>query len=94
MGYTVTEFVATPNPNAIKCIVSPSPSPAGPRGYTRPEQASEDPLGAALMAVPGVSNILIHDGWITIGKSKDAPWKQVRHDVAALLKHWSPPDVP
>jgi hypothetical protein len=94
MGYTIKEILATPNPNAIKCIVEPSPAPDKPRGYTSPDQARADPLGAALMAMPGVSNVLIHDGWIAIGKKSDAPWKQVRQDVIALLKNWKPADAP
>jgi len=83
--YVVTEFVTTPNPNALKCVLDVSPAPGGPRSYTRAEDAAADPLGAALMAIPGVRNVLIHDGWISVGKTPDAEWKRVKADVKRVL---------
>ncbi len=83
--YTVTEFVTTPNPNAVKCVLDRSPAPDGPRSYVRAEDASGDPLGAALMAIPGVRNVLIHDGWVSVGKAPDAEWKGVKAAVKRVL---------
>lgn len=86
MGYTVTEFQTTPNPNALKCILSASPAPQGPRSYLTKEAAANDPLAAALFAIPGVRNLLIHHGWITIGKDPAADWKPLKRELQRVLK--------
>lgn len=83
MPFKIVEFQTTPNPNAIKCVLDSSPSPDGMRSYTAPDQAAGDPLGTALFAIPGVRNVLIHDGWISIGKTQEADWRTVK---AALRK--------
>ena len=58
-------------------------------GLSRRERAAEDaaadPLGAALMAIPGVRNVLIHDGWISVGKQPDAEWRSVKAAVKRVL---------
>lgn len=85
MGYRVSEWQGTPNPNAMKCLVEPATSSAlatgGVRAYRTPDAARDDPLGRALMSVEGVTNVLIHDGWITIGKAPGASWRAVKAGV-------------
>ncbi len=85
MPYRVVQYQDTPNPNALKCVLDKGTGVDKPRGYTTAPQASADPLGAALMAVAGVSNILIHDGWISIGKIAKADWKSVKAGVEKVL---------
>ena len=90
MPYAITEFIDTPNPNALKCVLDLSPAPSGAmRSYARarPDAAppTTDPLGVALMAIPSLDSVLIHDGWITIVKRADAPWAGVKKAVAAAL---------
>lgn len=90
MPYKVTEYVQTPNPNALKCVLDASPTGArGMRSYSRsrddaaPDQA--DALGVALMAIPEIESVLIHDGWITVVKSPKAGWGGVKRAVAGVL---------
>lgn len=85
MPYRVVQFLETPNPNAVKCVLDRSPAPEGPRSFRSREEAAADALAAALFAVPGVRNVLIHDGWITVGKAEDAPWRTVRDGLRAAL---------
>lgn len=85
MPYAVVSFQETPNPNAIKCVLDKSPAPRKPRSYSSPEQTQGDPLGAALLAIPGVQNVLIHDGWISVGKSASTDWKSVKAAVKKVL---------
>ncbi|MBI1190062.1 MAG: hypothetical protein GC200_05200 [Tepidisphaera sp.] len=90
MPYAITEFIDTPNPNALKCVLDRSPAPeGGMRSYARarPETSppASDPLGAAIMAIPAIDSVLIHDGWITIVKRPDAAWASVKKAVAAAL---------
>lgn len=86
MAYKVVEFQATPNPDAVKVVVTPSPAPGGPRSYRSAPSVAEDALGAGLMGVPGVRNVLIHDGWISVGKLPEAEWAKVRAGVKRVLE--------
>ena len=87
MPYRVTGFEPTPNPNAVKCAVSPSPGPV-PRSYFNADQAREasDALAVALFDIEGVTNILIHAEFITVGKAPTAPWGPIRSGVRAALE--------
>jgi hypothetical protein len=86
MPYHVVEFVSTPNPHAIKVVVQPSPAPAGPRSYRVPPPADADPLGAAILAIPGIRNVLLHDGWLTVGKDPGASWSDIKPALRRLLE--------
>lgn len=85
MGYRVTRFEPTPNPNAVKCVLD-RPMPDTPRSFFSPEQAARDPLAAALFALPGVTNVLIHSEWITVNKSPQAKWPAIRAGVERVLE--------
>lgn len=77
-------FEETPNPNAVKAILDRSPG-AAPRAYRSADAAKDDPLGSALMAGAGVTNVLIHDGWVSVGKSPGAAWKDVKKFIKQVL---------
>jgi len=85
MPYTVTKFQETPNPSAIKCILD---KPTGPaiRSYFAADQAKSDPLAATLFSIPGVTNILINDNWITVSKSPAAPWPTIKSEIQRVLR--------
>lgn len=85
MPYRVTKFLPTPNPNALKCVLDRSPAPDRPRAYARGDPTPDDPLASTLLALPGVENLLIHDGWITIGKGPDASWAALKTLIAHTL---------
>lgn len=86
MPYTVTRFEDTPNPNAVKCVVRPSPGET-PRSYFNAEQAREanDALAMQLFEIPGVRNVLIHTDFITVGRSPETPWNQIKPRVRRTL---------
>lgn len=88
MGYEVTEFQPTPNPNAVKCILDRViRDPAlGPASFRSAEAAQGDALAGALFAIPGVTNILINGDWITVGKQAGQSWPSVRAGIAGVLR--------
>lgn len=83
--YKVRSFQTTPNPNALKCVVEPSPAPREPRSYASAEQSGDDAVGRALFAIEGVTNLLIHDGWITVGKLAESEWKVLKPAIERAL---------
>jgi len=86
MGYRVIRFESTPNPNALKCVVEPSPG-REPRSYFRAEQADEagDELARALFALGPVTNVLIHTAFITVGKAPSAGWAALKPRIESAL---------
>lgn len=85
MAFKVLAFEATPNPNALKVVLDRSPGDA-PRSYREADAAKGDALAEALFAIPGVSNVLIHDGWLTVGKTPEAQWKALRPRIERVLR--------
>jgi hypothetical protein len=89
LGYQIVEFQDTPNPNALKCVLdrplAPAPTGTALRSYQTPDAAAADPLGTALMSLPGVVGVLISSGWITISKAPEAEWKHVKSGVKKVL---------
>jgi hypothetical protein len=93
MSYTIVEFQPTPNPNALKCILDRplQPVPSAPaerpalRSFRSAAEASGDPLGKALLDVPGITSVLISDGWVTINKAPGTSWPAIKKDVQRVL---------
>lgn len=86
MASKVVRFDATPNPNAIKCVLD-APIGDSVRSYFRAEEAraAGDALAMALFALPGVTNVLIHTEWVTVGKSPDASWGAIKEGVRVAV---------
>jgi hypothetical protein len=84
MPYRITEFQPTPNPNALKCLLTPR-LPGPPRSFRAPDQAGADPLGAALFAVPGVTSLLLNGDWMTVNKAPEADWAAVKKGIKDVM---------
>jgi len=82
--YKVLKFQETPNPNAVKCVLDRSPGQS-PRSFFNAASAAEDPLGKALFEIPGVTNVLINDGWITVNKEPQRAWPGVKDAIERTL---------
>ena len=85
MPYHVTEFEATPNPNAVKCWLD-RPISEAPRSFLNAQMAGNDPIAAALFAQAGVTNVLFNGEWLTINKQPQAEWSNVKARVRRVLK--------
>jgi hypothetical protein len=87
MPYSIVEFQPTPNPNALKCVLDrPLPgSPESLRSFRDSAQAAGDPLGHSLMALPGVTSVLISTNWLTVNKNPDAGWTTIKKAVQKTL---------
>jgi hypothetical protein len=87
MPIAVARFQATPNPDAVKCVLDRRIAQS-PRSYRSPAPASlpaEDPVAAALLAVPGVRAVLLCDDWVTVSKEPAASWTIIQPAVRRAL---------
>lgn len=89
MPIRITQFQPTPNPNAVKCVIDHR-LPDTPRSYFNRDQVDSDPLAARLFDIPGITNILIHESFITVGKDPAADWKPIKSAVELALRDAQP----
>jgi hypothetical protein len=85
MGYVVTEFESTPNPNAVKCWLD-RPISDRPRSFLNAQMAAQDPIAAALFKEAGVVNVLFNGDWVTVNKSAQADWNTIKARVKRVLQ--------
>ena len=84
MGYTVRETQPTPNPNALKLLLDREIS-ADPLSFRDVESAKDHPLAAELMAIKGVTSILLLHDFVTINRSPGARWADITSKAKRLL---------
>lgn len=85
MPLAVRQFQPTPNPCALKCILDGVVSDR-PRSYFNAAQAAGDPLASRLFEIDGVTNLLISGDWITVSKTPEAAWSQIKPAVQQVLR--------
>lgn len=77
----------TPNPNSLKFTAEGATFiPSGLAAYRSPEEAADDPLGAALFAIEGVADVLLLPAFATVTKRPEAHWDRVLPEVQRTLE--------
>jgi hypothetical protein len=77
-------FETTPNPNALKCVLAtPRTGPIVSAG--KAEEAGGDAQALALLAVPGVTRVLLHTAFVTVSKDPAADWAPIKRAVKKVL---------
>lgn len=86
MPLRVVRIETTPNPNAVKVVVQPAPV-GGIRSYFNHDQLAgeDDPLAAALFAIPGVTSLLIHEAFVSLNKAPSAGWGPIKKAAERVL---------
>ena len=84
MGYHVTSFESTPNPNAVKCWLD-RPISQGPRSFRSAGEASSDPIARALFDEVGATTVLFNGDWLTVNKRPEADWPAVKARIKRVL---------
>lgn len=81
------EFQPTPNPGAGKFVVGkPTAPPGSSRSYFSAEEAADDPLARALLAVEGVRSVFMVSDFVTVSKEPSAEWEVLVPEVTAVLE--------
>lgn len=87
---TVINIEPTPNPNALKFVVSQPFVPAGSVTYNSAKDAGPDPLGAGLFRIPGVASVFYMNDFVTVTKSPDVPWDDIVPEAESLISSTPP----
>lgn len=81
------EFQQTPNPNAGKFVVSQQVAPVGTsRSYYDRDEAREDPVARAVMALEGVRSVFMVDDFVTVTKTPAARWDALAPKVEEAIR--------
>ena len=82
----ISEIERTPNPNALKFVLREPLTWGISRSFDSKEQAQDDPLAAALFAIPHVINVFYVDHWITVTQDGNADWNELSRQVAVPIR--------
>ena len=74
----------TPNPNSLKFLPGKIVSNNGSYEITKKDDTNND-LVKNLLSVNGVESIFLGRDFISINKSQDIPWDEVKHIVVSLI---------
>lgn len=84
MPFSVVEVQPTPNPNALKFLLD-RPISDQPISFFNAEAATDHTIASRLFAIPGVSSLLLLGDFVTVNKSADASWPQIKERVRQVL---------
>lgn len=73
----------TPNPNALKFTVEAEF--ATPKSFAA-GQATDDPVAAPIIAIPGVTSVFMSADFVTVSKGPEAYWDEIAPAVSAILE--------
>ena len=84
MPFRVVEVQPTPNPNALKFVLD-RPVSEQPVSFLDAGAAADHPLASRLFHISGVSSLLLLGDFITVNKSPDAGWAEIKKQVRRVL---------
>ena len=74
----------TPNPNSLKFLPGKNVSNSGPYEITNKDQMSNE-LIRNLLSVKGVEGIFLGKDFISVNKSDQSKWDEIKHIVISLI---------
>jgi hypothetical protein len=84
MSFRVREIQPTPNPNALKFVLDRTVAPQ-PMSFFNAAAATDHPLAKRLFQIAGVSSLLLLGDFVTINKSSEARWDDIKAQAKAAL---------
>jgi len=80
-------YQPTPNPNAGKFVVGRQVVEGdASRSYYSADQASANPLAAALFEIDGVQSLFMVEDFVTVMKATDADWSTLVPRVTSAIE--------
>ena len=85
MSLKVTEIQPTPNPNALKFLLSSVISDR-PISFLNALEGQSHPIAAQLFEIKGVASVLLLGDFVTVNKKPDANWGKIQQKVREILE--------
>ena len=77
---------ATPNPSAIKFTLDRPAVAGGSATFAEGSDATANPLGAAIFALGGVTNVFMVANFVSVTKSADASWDDLAPGIVGAIE--------
>ena len=77
----------TPNPNSLKFLPGEKVSLSGPLEFTEKNQTSNE-LIRNILSVNGVTGIFISDDFLSVNKSSEKEWEDIKHIIISLINEY------
>jgi len=90
----VQDVDLTPNPQALKFIMSERLLQFESRNYTDRQSAESDPLAKGIFRIPGVVSVFYMDRFITIEKDKNTQWGPIQKELVKFIKEFDKNLIP
>jgi Fe-S cluster biogenesis protein NfuA len=82
----VINIEPTPNPDALKFIVTPALLKSGTRSFKDFGAAVGDPLASAVFALGGVTSVFYMDRFVTVNKEGDQEWSSLIDPICDAIE--------
>jgi Fe-S cluster biogenesis protein NfuA len=83
------ETESTPNPATLKFLPGRDVMGSSTADFASPDAAGRSPLAGALFALPGVSRVFLGADFITVTKTEDEAWQELKPQVlGTLVEHF------
>src|SRR5436189_2490013 len=80
----------TPNPATLKFLPGRQVMPSGTANFTSAEAAGRSTLAERLFALPQVTGVFLGADFITVTKSGDGDWRQLKPAILAeIMEHFT-----
>ena len=85
----------TPNPASVKWVVGREVLAGGRTvSFESGTPAGVSPLAARILAVPGVTHVLLGAEVITVSKAEEAGWRELGQAVSQAIRDWAAANEP
>jgi Fe-S cluster biogenesis protein NfuA len=91
---TIKAETAIADPDMCKFTVSTIVQAGGPFFFADTVQAASAPLAATLFELQGVASVLIADNTVTVSKSADTSWQNLKAAIGAAIRSQLLSDLP
>ncbi len=82
----VINIEPTPNPDALKFIVTPALLKSGTRSFKDFGAAVGDPLASAVFALGGVTSVFYMDRFVTVNKESSQEWSSLIDPICDAIE--------
>lgn len=93
MDYRVS-IQGTPNPNALKFILSVPVRTQGNVTYTSAAESQSNPMAQAIFSLPNISEVYFFDNYITVTQDGGADWDSLEGQIQAKILEQIPTHNP
>ncbi len=90
----IEDVELTPNPQALKFILSEKLLNLETRQFPDPGSAKDDPLASGIFKIDGVVSVFYMDKFVTIEKSPKTSWGQIQKPLIEFVKSFDKNLIP